>query len=309
MLPKRAIHFLVYLLVRVFFCVIQAMRIESCDRLAGWLATLMATILKVRRQVIDENLRHAFGDMSADERRRVAWRMWHHLFLMAFEIAHAPRKIHETNWRDYFTLRNARPLVAALIDDRPSVLVSAHFGNFEIAGYMLGIFGMPTFTVARPLDNPYLDRFLNDFRGAKGQQILAKRGSSEDISKLLECNGALLLLGDQASGPKGCWVDFFNRTASVHKAIAVFSLGNDAPLVVTLSRRLDRPLRFEIGSEAVADPRDGRPETANVRELTQWFTGQLETTIRRAPHQYWWLHRRWKGEPRKKARRQERKAA
>ncbi|MCH8921746.1 MAG: lysophospholipid acyltransferase family protein [Planctomycetes bacterium] len=309
MLPKRVVDYLVYLLVRVFICIIQAMRIESCERLAGWLATLMASLLKVRRQVVDENLRHAFPDMAAGHRRLVAWKMWQHLFLMAFEIAHAPRKIHETNWRDFFTLRNSRPLVAALLDDRPSVLVSAHFGNFEIAGYMLGIFGMPTFTVARPLDNPYLDRFLNDFRGATGQQILPKRGTSGDISKLLECNGALLLLGDQASGPKGCWVDFFHRTASVHKAIAVFSLSNDAPLVVTLSRRLDRPLRFEIGTDAIADPRDGRRETANVRELTEWFTRQLENTIRTAPDQYWWLHRRWKGKPRSKARRQERKAA
>jgi KDO2-lipid IV(A) lauroyltransferase len=189
------------------------------------------------------------------------------------------------------------------------VLVSAHFGNFEIAGYMLGIFGMPTFTVARPLDNPYLDRFLNDFRGAKGQQILPKRGTSGDIAKLLECNGALLLLGDQSAGRKGCWVDFFNRSASVHKAIAVFSLGNDAPLVVTLSRRLDGPMQFEIGSEAVADPRAGQDETANVRELTEWFTGQLENTIREAPEQYWWLHRRWKAKPAKKATRQARKAA
>jgi KDO2-lipid IV(A) lauroyltransferase len=53
-------------------------------------------------------------------------------------------------------------------------------------------------------------------------------------------------------------------------------------------------LCYELAVEAVADPRDVTPEVGGLRELTQWYTSQLEKFIRRAPEQYWWLHRRWK---------------
>ena len=58
-------------------------------------------MLHVRAGVVDDNLAHAFPEMSPPERLRLARRMWEHLFLLVLEVAHAPRKIHQTNWRDY----------------------------------------------------------------------------------------------------------------------------------------------------------------------------------------------------------------
>ena len=66
----------------------------------------------------------------------------------------------------------------------------------------MGLFGFPTYTVARELDNPYLDRFVNDFRGRTGQYMLPKKGSGDDIQRVLERGGILTLLGDQHAGQK-----------------------------------------------------------------------------------------------------------
>ncbi len=93
----------------------------------------------------------------------MARRMWEHLFLLVLEVAHVPRKIHETNWRKYIKLRDVAPLMRHLISDRPVLVVTGHFGNFELGGYALGILGFPTFTVARNLDNAYLDHYLAGF--------------------------------------------------------------------------------------------------------------------------------------------------
>ena len=152
--------------------------------------------------------------------------MWEHLFLMIAEIAHFPRKVHDTNWRDYIHFKNEAD-DARIVRNRPRVFVSGHYGNFELAGYTLGLFGFPTFTVARPLDNPYLDRFVNHFRALKGQYILPKRRQRQEAAALLEGRGTLGVLADQHAGPKGCWVNFFGRPASTHKAIAVFALTNE----------------------------------------------------------------------------------
>jgi KDO2-lipid IV(A) lauroyltransferase len=213
---------------------------------------------------------------------------------MICEIAQVPRKIHETNWRSYVKIRDIKQLVQLLLDPRPVVMVSGHFGNFEVAGFTAGLLGFPTYTVARPLDNPYLDRFLQRFRGATGQYILPKQGSAGRIDAVLAEGKPLAFLGDQHAGQKGCWVEFFGRPASCHKAVAVFSLTSHAPLVVTYARRRDRPLQFEIGVAGIADPDSLDPRDLDVESLTRWYNQRLEHVIRSAPSQYWWLHRRWK---------------
>jgi KDO2-lipid IV(A) lauroyltransferase len=291
---RRLLDYLVYVAVRILICIVQAVRIETGQRLAKGVAWLFGDILRIRSEVVDENLRHAFPDKSAPERRILTRRMWEHLFLLVLEVAHAPRKIHRTNWREFVRLKDVQPLVKTLLGHRPTVLVTGHCGNFEVGGFMLGVLGFPTYTVARTLDNPFLDRFISRFRGATGQYIIPKNGGYDQILAVLARGGTMSFLADQYAGPKGCWVEFFGRPASAHKAIALLSLEHDAPVAVCCNRRLGRPMRFEMMTTAMADPRNTAEGLGGVRELTQWYTGELERIVGRFPDQYWWLHRRWK---------------
>jgi Kdo2-lipid IVA lauroyltransferase/acyltransferase len=294
---QRVIDFGVYLFVRTMIAVIQALPLEMCAKVAEVLATLFGRVLRIRGKVVEENLRIAFPELTTAERDAITWQMWRHLILMVAEIAQTPRKVHETNWKEHSNIVNQELFVRTLLSGRPLVLISGHFGNFELGGYLMGLFGFPTYTVARALDNPYLDRFVNDFRGRTGQYMLPKKGSGADIQRVLERGGILTLLGDQHAGQRQCWVDFFGKPASTHKAVSVFSLGNGAPTMVSYARRLDRPLHYEVGPEAICDPRDPNFELGTVPLLAQWYTDHLEKLIRRSPGQYWWLHKRWKGEP------------
>lgn len=298
---QRITDIAAYLLVRLVICIVQAVRMETCQQLARVLAFLATDVFRVRGQVTDENLANVYPHWTAAQRRNVTRRMWEHLVIMVCEIAHVPRKIHETNWRRYITIVRKREMVSYLLDTRPLVIVSGHFGNFEVAGYTAGLLGFPTFAIARPLDNVYLHRFINRFRGSKGQFMLPKDGSGHLIQAVLESGGTLSLLGDQYAGPKGCWVDFLGRPASCHKALAVFTLAGGAPLIVSYAKRIARPLQFEIGVAGIADPANLDPELRGVKPLTQWYNHRLEELIRSAPEQYWWVHRRWKTEPRKKS--------
>jgi KDO2-lipid IV(A) lauroyltransferase len=304
---QRTIDFSVYLVIRIIVAFVQAVPLEVCERGAEVLATLFGRVLPVRRHVVDENLRIAFPNLTEAERDQITWRMWRHLFLMCAEIAHTPRKVHRTNWRDHSRIVDLESFVRTLLCGRPLVLISAHYGNFELGGYLMGLFGFPTYTVARKLDNPYLDRFINEFRGRTGQYILPKKGSSEQIQEIVSSGKILTLLGDQSAGKKGCWVDFFGRPASTHKAVALFSLGNDAPTMVSYARRLGQPLSYEVGPAAIVDPRAADFKLRSVPLLAQWYTDHLEQLIREVPDQYWWLHKRWKGEPTDRALRRSQK--
>ncbi len=293
---QRILDYTVYALVRVLICAIQALPPSACEAISCRLGWLCWHVLRLRRQVVEENLAIAFPEKSLAEREQIALGMWRHLFLMIMEIAHAPRKLHRTNCRKYSSSPRMKEVLARLIDERPTVMISGHLGNFEIGGFQLALHGFPTHTIARPLDNAYLDKFVNRFRGSTGQHMLPKEGSSRAIALLLERGGTLVLLGDQYAGNGACWVDFFGKPASTHKAVALFTLSGAAPTVVTAALRKS-PFHIEMDVADVADPLDENFEMGTVPLLTAWYTKCLEDLIRQSPEQYWWVHRRWKGMP------------
>ena len=312
MLAKRLVDYSVYLFVRSLICGIQAMPVANCHGLSRRLAWLMWHTLKIRRKVVRENLCIAFPEKSLSQRDAIALAMWEHLLLMMMEIAHAPRKIHRTNWRTYLSIDAMEVMIQRLIDDRPLVIISGHLGNFELGGYLLAMHGFATHTVARPLDNPYLDRFVNEFRSSKGQYILPKQGSGGQIISILERGGTLVLLGDQYAGDSGCWVDFFGRPASTHKSVAVFSLRGRTPTVVSATLRAGKPMSYHTKVADIVDPQEEDFALGSIPLMTEWYTRCLEELIRTAPEQYWWVHRRWKGQPtdrRNRRRRQRAQAA
>ena len=307
MTPKQIADYSVYLLVRLLICLVQALPLGVCHVLSQHLGRFCWEVLRFRRQVIDENLRIAFPEKKQSERNEIALQMWQHLLLMLVEIAHAPRKIKRTTWRHYSNLPDSKEMLLRLMDERPLVIISGHLGNFEIGGYLLALHGFPTHTVARALDNPYLDAFVNNFRGSTGQFMLTKQGSGGQITKILNQGGTLVLLGDQFAGQNGCWVEFFGRAASTHKAVSVFTLGSEAPTAVSSALRREGPLTIEMQVADIVDPRNADFEPKTIPLLTEWFTKHLESMIRQAPEQYWWVHRRWKGHPDDRKHRRQRK--
>ena len=295
-----AADYAVYLAVRVVLCVLQMLTLPAARRLADLLAWLAYHVDRRHRLVADDNLRLAFPDArDAGERDRRVRAMYRHFCSMLVEITHLPRLLRPTTWRRYVAVEDGRALIEALLCGRPLLLVTGHFGNWELGGYVLGLLGFPTFAIARKLDNPYLNEFLlHGFRQRSGQRILYKDGDFERIQAVLSGGGAVATLGDQDAGRRGLFVDFFGRPASTHKAVALLALEFGATMVVIGVPRVGEPLRYQVTAEDVIRPGEyaGRWPDA-VQAITERFTAALERMVRRHPEQYFWLHRRWKHEP------------
>jgi KDO2-lipid IV(A) lauroyltransferase len=314
---NRAADWAVYLAVRVLVCVIQALSFRMACRVAAGLAWLAYRVDRRHRLVADDNLRHAFPEMTdpAARDRRVR-DVYRHFCLLLMEIIHLPRMLHTHNWKRHLTLRQRRLIVTQLLSGRPLLLLTGHFGNWELGGYILGLLGFTTHAIARPLDNAHLDVFLRRFRERTGQKILAKHGDLDEMQRLLDTGGVLATLADQDAGARGLFVDYFGRPASTHKAVALMSLQYRVPLVVVATTRtlagpvpeggpgIGHPLHYAIEAEELILPEEyaGRPDA--VPAMTQRFTSALERLVRRAPEQYFWLHRRWKHQPKAKKARQ-----
>lgn len=293
---SRVADYLVYLAVRVIVCVIQALPFETGRLIARLIAWLAYQIDRRHRLVAAENLQKAFpGQHSAAEIDGMVRGVYRHFCTLLIEIMHMPRRYHLHNYKQRVHLREPRRMVELLMSGRPVLFVTGHFGNWEMAGYVLGLFGFRAHAIARPLDNPYLDAYLRDFRERTGQRLLAKHGDFEQIEKLLAQGGLIATLADQDAGQRGLFVDFFGRPASTHKAVALMALEHNVPMVVCGTPHLDG--KYHIWPIDIIYPEDYEKSPDAVRAITQRFTSELEKMVRTAPEQYFWVHRRWKHAP------------
>jgi KDO2-lipid IV(A) lauroyltransferase len=298
---SKTADFGVYLVVRFVVCVLQALSYGAARQVAAGLAWLLYRLDRRHRLVADENLRHAFpGQFNDAERDELVRATYRHFCCLLIDIVHTPRRLTPATWRAHVEMSDVRLLLDRLLSHRPLLLVTGHFGNWEVGGYVLGLLGFRTWAIARELDNPHLDNFLRTFRERTGQGLIAKNGEAYKIISVLADNGILATLGDQDAGQRGLFVEFFGRPASTHKAVALLALERRVPMLVIGVRKVAEPMRYriEIADHILPEEYDGRPGA--VREMTQRFTAALERVVRQAPEQYFWLHRRWKHQPQPK---------
>ena len=306
---RRARHLLEYFAFRVFVCIVEALPARLTAYIGESMGTFCFRCLPrkwTRYQVAHENLRIALGDKYSDpELQQIILDMWKHLFRMIIEIILLRRKLHRQNCKQMIRFRAKEKVIRAWYSGRPVLLLSGHFGNWEMAVNCFGHFGLKMGVVARDLDNPYLDRWFRKFREQTGLSMISKKGGLDEIDALLTHGGAVALLGDQDAGRRGVFVDFFGRPASTHRAIALMALEYNAVICVGYGYRLkDRfedgfAMHYEIGCEEVIDPLEITADN-EVEEIARRYSAALERLVRRRPEQYFWVHRRWKSVPNQK---------
>jgi KDO2-lipid IV(A) lauroyltransferase len=290
--------YLVYLVLRLFVCVVQALPFITLPALATTLARLAFRVDRRHRLVAIDNLQHAFpAQFTSSQLDGLVRSTYRHFCGLMLEIIHLPRRINPYNWALYAELPSNRELVDRLLSDRPLLMLTGHFGNWEMAGYVLGLLGFKAHAVARPLDNPFVDEYLRRFREKTGQKLLAKHGDFDKMQAILDSGGVMATLADQDAGQRGLFVNFFGRPASTHKAVALLALEHRVPLVVVGARKVGEPTRYQLFVEDFILPEEYQDRPDAVLAITQRFTTALERMVRKAPEQYFWLHRRWKHQP------------
>src|SRR5262245_17452055 len=146
---NRAADLATYLVLRLLVCLIQALPPAAAFWLADRIAWLVYLLVPSRRRVALENVTAAFPELAADPARadRLVRAMYRHFVRAAVEGVLLPRKLHLANWRAFADFYPGVRALAALLDDRPAMLVSGHFGNWEMAPYLLGAMGFKTFGI------------------------------------------------------------------------------------------------------------------------------------------------------------------
>ncbi|MBK9119053.1 MAG: lysophospholipid acyltransferase family protein [Phycisphaerales bacterium] len=251
------------------------------------------------RQRALDNLRPALGDRYDEVGlRRIARESFEHFAqLYAVELFQTPRLIHESSWSRYVELQDMGPALRELLSPRGAVLLTGHFGNYELLGYTICKLGLPLSAVMRPLDRPLINQFLVEARARGGLTLLYKKGVSAVAGQVIDAGGGLSFIADQDAGRKGMYVNFFGRKASTYKSIGLLAMAKRVPIVVGYATRVRTGFHYRLAVERIIQPEEWDVHDDPLRWITQEFTTALEQAIRRWPEQYLWVHRRWKHRP------------
>lgn len=267
-------------------------------RSAGPLARMIARLQPKRVAVAEENLRFAFGAaLSEAERRRIAVQSIENLVMTGIELIQSPRLIDRYTWARHATLRRPGPFVELALQRRPAILVTGHFGNFELLGQLMACFLGKFTAIMRAIDNPLINDYILKARSHTGLELIFKKGAMAEAQAVLRRREFLGFMADQNAGSRGVFVDFFGRKASTFRSIALLAMEFDAPVVVGYCRRVGRRFFHEVGVERIIEPAEWRDRPDPLTWITQEYTSAIESFVRRAPEQYLWIHRRWKTRP------------
>jgi len=291
------LDWLVYVAVRVLVVFLYLFNVETNLRFACVLGRLFWKHYHRGRQRALDNLRASFPEKSEAWIWQTGRRSFEQIVMLTIDVLFTPRLVKKYNWREYSRYKNTEHAKWLMQERRGLLMVTGHYSNFEIIGYLMGLFGFDLYSIARPLDNKYLNRFLYGVRERRGQKIIDKKGAAEQMPQIVGQGSTLGFIADQDAGRKGVFVDFFGRKASTYKSIGLVAMTYNLPIVVGYSRRVGNRFFFEIGANRIIFPHEWADKSDPLKWITSEYTKAIEAFVREDPTQYWWLHRRWKTRP------------
>ncbi|MGA8742307.1 MAG: lysophospholipid acyltransferase family protein [Terracidiphilus sp.] len=265
--------------------------------LAGVLAWLAYRAMGRLRRVGVRNLALALPDLPAEERESILRSVYGHLGRQLVEFCQMPYYTRE-NTQDWIHTDGLEHYLAAEALGRGVLVLTGHFGAWELSSFYHSLMGHPMGMVIRRLDNRRLDEFVNSIRCMYGNRVLHKDDFARGLLTAMHEGGAVgILMDTNMTPPQGEFVKFFGITACTASGLARVALKTGAAVVPGFMLweaaekkyilHFDRQLHFTRSGDNEAD----------VLAATQQCNDVLESWIRRYPDQWLWIHRRWKTRP------------
>lgn len=259
------------------------------------LGKLLSRLPMDRIMISQDNLQTIFGEeKKRSELIELNQRVLMHFAQFFFEIPHILR-LKSNNLAKYVVFDQEENLFSALRKKKGVIILTAHFGNWELASAAIRLHTKENFTVvARPIDFLPADQLVTTIRTRCGTEIIPKKRSMRIILKALRANKCVGILLDQnVDWYDGVFVPFMGKTACTNKGLALIALKTKVPVIPLFSiKQPDGRYRiiFEKEMELVRSGDNIKDIEANTKR----FTAKIESYVKQYPEQWFWFHRRWK---------------
>ena len=281
-----------YALARSLEKTVSTVPERAADRMGKRVGRLIHR-MGIRREIVTSNLALAFPEKDDKWREDIALRAYEHLGrevaamlrLSKLDPAAVVERTIPSGWEQ---MEEARSL------GRGVLLVTGHYGNWEIAAAAVAARGVPIAAIVRRQGNRMVDERLQQLRRNLGVETIYQGQAPARVPRILRANGVVGIVGDQDARKSGVFVPYFGTPASTHRGPALFALRLGAPVFSCIARRLPgNDVRYAVAGERIPFNPSGVLD-ADVRTLTAELALRLEQQVRVAPEQYFWFHKRWK---------------
>lgn len=282
-----------YLVYKVVSGLVARMSEESVYRWGTRLGALAGKVVRKRDRLGMRNLRHVFPERSEKELRRILNESWRHFgreMLLYLKLRDASAE--EIASRCLFV--NEQLVKEAIDRGKGTMLMSGHWGGWEIGGLaVMSLIGRVR-TVARPLDNELLEADMHRLRQKTGTEVVDRRRAARSLLRALSENGVVILLPDQAVQPReGVLVPFLGQPAWTTNAPARMALRANSTIVFGFCIPDGLRHRLEFTEAIRADLL--QDEERDPVNLTKRLNDVISARITARPELYLWMHDRWKG--------------
>ncbi len=277
---------LINLPIRLFFGLLDLLPHETALKLMGRVASgILAGPFGVNRR-IRANLALIYPDMAPQAVKRLCRQVADNsgrLMLESFNTGGFIRLAAQAS----FSGAGKDALLAALQSQKPVVLVSGHFGNYQVIRVLLADLGYDTAAIYRPMNNAFTNaRYIDNMNRIAGPNFSRGMQGTKALLSHLRKGGAIALLNDQYA-VEGAALTFMGQPARTMTSAAEFALKYKALLFPYYGLRLENGVDFAVTVEAPI------PHTT-PEEMTQRLNDSRDAMVRKHPGQWFWIHKRWK---------------
>ena len=279
----------------------RALPLPAAQCLAWFFARLAFSAMRGRTREAERRIRSSVG-LPAREARRAAWLS---LRNTAFNLVDMLR-IANTGEREIARLLPQAPECIARIrealaeaDGRGVILALPHCGNWDLAGSVVELAGIPIFSVAARQRNPYVNKLLNDMRGGHGMAVLERDGGPRVFMEMLrrvKRGEVFAILPDTRSRVPALEVPFLGGTANLARGMGLLACQARVPVVPLVMRRVAWR-KFEVEFFPILRPDPAAPREEEEMRLTRETIARFDEAIRRDPGQWFWYNKRWVLDP------------
>jgi KDO2-lipid IV(A) lauroyltransferase len=263
----RPLQFLVYLVLRSVVMVVNMFPYEKAPNIARFLAWVLRSVDRKHVRIALKNVAASQGDLSTGDPDQNT--LERHVRFQGFELMNR-----------------------LLAEGKGVIVTVAHLGSWEMVALAGPRAGYKLNSVARPIENPWVNAYLNRFRTSTGQEIISKYDAVGSMIRALKRKEILVVQVDQDARHSGVYVKFFGRPASTHRSPAVLALKYGSP-ILPLNIYREGKLHYAVAGEPIR-VENFRDEADPVKAIVQAYTRQIESFVRAHPDQWFWLHDRWK---------------
>ena len=283
---KTINYFFQAIIIYFFFIVGFILRIKISRKIFSYLFSKIGPLFK-SKNTINKNLNIFSENISNLEKDLITKSMWENYGMTFIEYIFLKKYRNEKNHVAIFGNRN---LLIPIEENKPVIFISGHFANFELMSMEITKRNINLATIYRPLNNFFLNPFMEYLRKKYICKNQIKKGISgvRDAIEYIKKGYSIALMIDQRVS-EGENISLLGKPALTTTLPAQLSIKYNLKIIpVSIERKMNE--KFEIIFDKEINPQNFK----NKIELSQKLNNILENMIKKNPNQWIWTHDRWK---------------